>query len=120
MNNPYDATHQPKSEAIDQHAANKLLYAEDCKHSSKPWQWWEWLHTETGEYNDATRQMFFDGSLFFRRKLDAPVWRKPVDITGLLTKYMKPKSKYGHIKCGDRVICNDKQRGNYEKTNKRI
>ncbi len=36
----------------------------------------------------------------------APVWRKPVDITVRLTKYMHPNAKFSHIKRGDRVICN--------------
>ena len=27
------------------------------------------------------------------------------DITGRLTEYMRPKSKHGHIKHGDKVVC---------------
>ena len=41
----------------------------------------------------------------YRRNPDAPEWKNPIDITGRLTEYLKPKSKYGHIKKGDRVIC---------------
>lgn len=88
--------------------ANRLLYAEDCKHSETPGIYWQCKIPNCGDSWGDFRGHESPGwldNIDYRRKPDAPVWRKPVDITGRLTKYMRPKSKLAHIKRGDRVVC---------------
>jgi len=55
----------------DPHKYNKLLYAEDAKHSDTPWQWWELCCPKQG-WVGAVANMFFYKQLRCRRKPDAP------------------------------------------------
>lgn len=96
-------THQPKS--IDPHAVNKARYADDYRHTKEPWKIWEFLML--GEWIPLySGPAWFEG-VEYRRKIDAPVWLKSVDIVGRLTEYMRPKSKYLAFKRGDRILVSD-------------
>jgi hypothetical protein len=56
---------------VDPHRYNKLLYAEDCKHSNAPWFWWQEQHKNSQWYDILCDSIWLKGYQY-RRNPDAP------------------------------------------------
>jgi len=71
---------------IDPHRYNKLLYAEDCKYSDTPWQWWEFANKTSDIWTSNEHSIPAWVSFHkYRRKPDAP--KLFIDFQMDLTNY---------------------------------
>lgn len=109
-------TSQSKHKTNDPHAENKRLFAIDCLHSDTPGIYWQckikiWNDSWGNFRAHETPNWFVN--MDYRRDPEAPDWKKQDDIIDRLTEFMRPKTKYGHIKKGDRVIVGHQQERRY-------
>lgn len=79
-----------KQQPTDPHKYNKLLYAEDAKHSDKPWEWWRRIDPD-GVWSHHTSITSWHPNSKYSRIEDAPY--RFIDFRMNLTDYSEDQRR---------------------------